>query len=98
MLLCLQVYLKSHFAQPNSIEFSPAVLWKQQQQTIADVKELLRKEHAAQLKGIMLEYMKVCFCSIWMSEQISVAILLVAIFLSLSDPQDHCSAGTDMVY
>ncbi len=75
MLLFLQVYLKSHFAQPNSIEFSPAVLWKQQQQTIADVKELLRKEHAAQLKGIMLEYMKVCFCSIWMSEQISVAIL-----------------------
>ena len=59
VLLCLQLYLGSHFAQPNSIEFQPAVAWRHQQKVSADAKALLRQEHAEQLKGIMLEYLKV---------------------------------------
>lgn len=34
--------------------------WRHQQKVFADSKAQLRKEHAEQLKGIMLEYLKVC--------------------------------------
>ena len=51
--------LKSHFAQPNSIEFKPAVQWKHLQLVVADCKAQLRKEHTKQLKLLMLDYVKV---------------------------------------
>ena len=59
-MLRLQLVLASHFAQPNSIEFQPAVAWRHQQKVIADLKAQLRGLHAEQLKGIMQEYLKVC--------------------------------------
>ncbi len=59
MGLCLQLYLASHFAQPNSIEFQPAIAWRHQQKVIADLKAQQREEHAEQLQGIMREYLKV---------------------------------------
>ena len=55
----MQVNLKSHFAQPNSIEFKPAVQWKHLQLVIADCKAQQRKEHTEQLKLLMLDYVKV---------------------------------------
>ena len=59
MWLCLQLKLGSHFAQPNSIEFQPAVSWRHQQKVFADLKAQLRQTHAEQLKSIMLEYREV---------------------------------------
>ncbi len=76
-MLCLQLYLAGHFAQPNSIEFQPAVAWRHQQKVMADLKAQLRDNHAEQLKGIMQEYLKVCRlqpsiaqpCTPWGSQQ-----------------------------
>ena len=58
-LPCLQVYLKSHFAQPNSIEFSSAVAWRHLQRVIAAGKAQLRAEHAHQLSSVMKDYLQV---------------------------------------
>lgn len=56
---CLQVYVCSHFAQPNSIEYEPALKWRCLERVVGHAKEQLRLQHAAHLADLMQAYIKV---------------------------------------
>ena len=68
-LCCAQVYLSSHFVQPNSIEFGPALEWRRLQAAVRDAKRQLRNDHAANLSQLMRAYLRVCPSSAWKTLQ-----------------------------
>ena len=49
-----------HFAQPNAVEFRPAVEWRHLSLTWGSLKRAMHAGHAAQLASIMELYIKVC--------------------------------------
>jgi hypothetical protein len=59
-IACCQVYVCSHFAQPNSIEFEPALKWRRLQMAAKAAKAELRRQHTSHLIGLMRAYLKVC--------------------------------------
>lgn len=55
----VQIFVAPHFAQPNSIEFEPALRWRHLQRSLAHTKRLQREAHAADLAEVMRAYQKV---------------------------------------
>ena len=55
----VQVFVAPHFAQPNSIEFEPALRWRHLQRSLAHAKRQQREAHAADLAAVMRAYQKV---------------------------------------
>lgn len=60
--MSVQIFVASHFAQPNSIEFEPALRWRHLQRSLADAKRLQREAHASDLAEVMHAYQKVGGC------------------------------------
>ncbi|BDA46707.1 hypothetical protein COCOBI_09-1600 [Coccomyxa sp. Obi] len=52
------IFVAPHFAQPNSIEFEPALRWRQLQRSLADAKRLQREARATDLAEVMRAYQK----------------------------------------
>ncbi len=57
--LFAQIYVAPHFAQPNSIEYQPALEWRRLQNATRACKRMHREQHAAKLAEVMRMYQKV---------------------------------------
>lgn len=54
-----QIYIAPHFAQPNSIEYQPALEWRRLQRAARVFKRLQREDHTVKLANVMREYLQV---------------------------------------